>query len=148
MQQVSEYLSSFLQLQTGLPAAEVDACIATNEFQQFITQQEPSILLQITDKCIRPYAPPAAINDAEAFSLIYVPSQKQASTRLQLARQFKLYSKKELAQNLFTTAQQLTKLVCQEHGSDQQSKELQKTIEKFANNIRGFDAENILRSIP
>ena len=88
------------------------------------------------------------MDDEEVFSLIHVPTQVQASTRLQLAKQFKLYSKKELAQNLFTTAQQLSKLVCQEQGADQQSKELQKTIEKFANNIRGFDAENILRSIP
>ena len=104
MQQVSDYLSSFLQLQTGLPAADVEACIATNAFQQFISQQEPSILLQITDKCIKPYAPPDVVDDAEAFSLIYVPTQTQANTRLQLAKQFKLYSKKELAQNLFTTA--------------------------------------------
>ena len=37
MQQVSEYLSSFLQLQTGLPAAEVNDCIKTSEFQQFIS---------------------------------------------------------------------------------------------------------------
>ena len=104
MQQVSEYLSSFLQLQTGLPAAEVNDCIKTSEFQQFISQQEPSILLQITDKCIRPCSVQAAIDDAEAFSLIHVPTKAQASTRLQLARQFKLYSRKELAQSLFTTA--------------------------------------------
>ncbi|CAL5987537.1 Dynein_heavy chain [Hexamita inflata] len=145
MQDVYKFVKSLLQLRLDLEDAQADVLIQNNFLQQVIQQDRAFVYID-PEKMTVYQNHPESEQEQQIYLLVRTEQiNYQTVTRRALASAFQLFEAQNVAVSLYNLLIPIQESVGQKQPQQQ---ELKQSIQKFSEQLKQVDQENLLKNIP